>query len=435
MGQLSEKMSISIIIPVYNSEKYLRACLDSVINQTFKDMEIICIDDGSTDGSGAILAEYARLDARIRAIEKPNTGYGHSMNVGIEAAKGEYIGIVESDDVVLPEFYETLFKTASDNDLDIVKSECFFWWEDADYMYRFHIQGLDEYYGKLIPKQKAWIRCRFLMNTWTGLYKREFLNECGIRHHESPGASYQDNGFWMQGMLMANRMMVLDYAGYLYRQDNEFASIRDRRKVYAMSEEYEWLGKLLVNNVSSADMDVINYFRLTRGYWNLIRIADECKRSFCDRLLYDYNIYGEVLSIDTIWRERFEKIKDNPDEFCGRIISQKREVKEKLDTASSIVIYGAGYRGEKILRILFDYGWFGKLKCFIETDLPQMDRIGKTPVVQVKKDIIGDDRAIVIISAAHGTKTEIEMRSELEINGITNVMGSDTIIDNYYVVC
>ena len=85
---------VSVIIPVYNVEKYLRECLDSVINQTLKDIEIICVDDGSTDSSGKILDEYAQKDKRIKVIHQENQGLGAAHNVGIDLAKGEYIGFV-----------------------------------------------------------------------------------------------------------------------------------------------------------------------------------------------------------------------------------------------------------------------------------------------------------------------------------------------------
>ena len=88
------KPKVSIIVPVYNVEKYLRQCLESVINQTLKEIEIICIDDGSPDNCGAIIDEYAQKDTRIVAIHKENGGYGSALNYGFSIAKGEYIGIV-----------------------------------------------------------------------------------------------------------------------------------------------------------------------------------------------------------------------------------------------------------------------------------------------------------------------------------------------------
>ena len=99
---------ISVIIPVYNVEKYLRECLDSVINQTLADIEIILVDDGSPDNCPQICDEYALKDNRIKVIHKENGGYGSAMNVGLEKATGEYIGIVEPDDYIDSKMYEDL---------------------------------------------------------------------------------------------------------------------------------------------------------------------------------------------------------------------------------------------------------------------------------------------------------------------------------------
>lgn len=95
---MDNKVKVSIVVPIYNVEKYLRQCLDSIVNQTLKNIEIICVNDGSTDNSLKIIQEFADKDSRIKIINKENTGYGNSMNIGFDAAIGEYIGIVESDD-------------------------------------------------------------------------------------------------------------------------------------------------------------------------------------------------------------------------------------------------------------------------------------------------------------------------------------------------
>lgn len=97
--------AVSVLIPCFNVERYVRECLDSVVNQTLGDLEILCINDGSTDATPDILREYAARDARIRIIDKPNSGYGDSMNRGLDAASGEYIGIVESDDRAEPDMF------------------------------------------------------------------------------------------------------------------------------------------------------------------------------------------------------------------------------------------------------------------------------------------------------------------------------------------
>ena len=105
---------VSIILPIYNVREYLAEALDSVINQTLRDLEIICVDDGSTDGSLDIIREYAAKDPRIVVITGPNGGYGKAMNKGLDRATGDYVGIVEPDDYVIPEMYEELYQTATE---------------------------------------------------------------------------------------------------------------------------------------------------------------------------------------------------------------------------------------------------------------------------------------------------------------------------------
>ncbi len=110
---------ISVIIPVYNVEKYLPSCLDSVLAQTWENLEILLIDDGSKDSSGSICDAYAGKDGRVKVYHQENAGVSRARNVGLEQATGEYIGFVDSDDYIEPDFYETLIRNAIDHDVDI----------------------------------------------------------------------------------------------------------------------------------------------------------------------------------------------------------------------------------------------------------------------------------------------------------------------------
>ena len=116
-------IKVSIVIPVCNVEQYLTECLNSAVNQTLGDIEIICVNDGSKDSSLEILLDYARRDSRVKVIDKDNAGYGHTMNLGMDMASGEYIGIIESDDYVDLHMYEDLYQIAQENRLDWVKAD------------------------------------------------------------------------------------------------------------------------------------------------------------------------------------------------------------------------------------------------------------------------------------------------------------------------
>lgn len=120
---------ISVLVPVYNAERFLSACLDSILTQTYKDFELICVDDASTDSSLQILQTYAQRDPRVRIItQSVNQGVAQTRNILLSSATGKYIAFVDADDIILPAYLETLYKTAQENDADLVR--CLFLCED-----------------------------------------------------------------------------------------------------------------------------------------------------------------------------------------------------------------------------------------------------------------------------------------------------------------
>jgi glycosyltransferase involved in cell wall biosynthesis len=119
-----EKDLISVIIPIYNVGDYLKKCVNSIINQTYKNLEIILVDDGSTDKSGILCDEFAKKDSRIKVIHKQNGGLSDARNCGIEASSGKFIAFIDSDDFIAPDFYEYLLSLQKENNADI--AECNF---------------------------------------------------------------------------------------------------------------------------------------------------------------------------------------------------------------------------------------------------------------------------------------------------------------------
>ncbi len=238
---------VSVIIPVYNVEKYLRQCLDSVINQTLKDIEIICVDDGSTDNCPNILDEYAAKDARIKIIHKKNEGYGKAMNVGISHASGEYIGIVEPDDYIEPDMYSALYNIAIETNVDFVKSDFYQFNENLIHNKMKLDWSSNNHYNRIINIQKEKSIFNLMMNTWTGIYKTEFLRNNNIRYNETPGARYQDQGFWFQTLAFANYAYFIDKPFYHYRF---FAgnSTNNPNGFSWIQKEYDYIRKVLENN-------------------------------------------------------------------------------------------------------------------------------------------------------------------------------------------
>lgn len=185
---------VSVIMPTYNVEKYFRQCIESVINQTLVDIEIIPVDDGSPDNCGKIMDEYAAKDSRIKPIHQENGGYGKAVNAGIEAATGEYIGIVETDDFIEADMYEKLYNQAKKYDVDVCK--CDFMYYFGDNYYRAHNNlckvALEDDVFTL--KTNPMIM-QYHVSIWSAIYKREYLNKNSIRVIETKSASYQDMPF------------------------------------------------------------------------------------------------------------------------------------------------------------------------------------------------------------------------------------------------
>lgn len=291
-GSMEKNIKVSIVVPIYNVEKYLNQCLKSIKKQTLKEIEIICVDDGSTDKSLDIVKKYALKDKRFKYFTKENSGYGNSMNLGFEHALGEYIGIVESDDYIDSHMFEDLYNIAKKNDAEIVKSDYYeFQTEKSkkfDYIKTVHIPYL---YNKILNPSEETEIFHFRMNTWTGIYKNSFIKKNNIRHNETPGASYQDNGFWFKTLALTTRIYYVDKAYYYYRQDNPNSSINNKKKVFCMCDEYAHIREFLDSN----DILKSNFLKvfLIKKYFNYFytykRIADKYKISFLKRFAKEFN--------------------------------------------------------------------------------------------------------------------------------------------------
>ena len=279
---------VSIIVPTYNVEAYLVECMEGITNQTLEDIEIICINDGSTDGSLAILKSYAEKDKRIVLVDKENGGYGIGMNIGMSLATGEYIGIVEPDDFVPVNMFGDLYKIAKENDLDFVKAD-FYRFERATngdmFLTYNHLDRKNQYYNQVFDPSHTPEAIRFIMNTWSGIYRKAFLDEHNIRHNETPGASFQDNGFWFQTFAFAKRGMVIDKPYYMNRRDNPNSSVKNVQKIYCINAEYDHIRDILIEYPETWER-FKTYYTLKRFHNSvatLRRISNEFKRDYVER--------------------------------------------------------------------------------------------------------------------------------------------------------
>ncbi|MCI8400780.1 MAG: glycosyltransferase [Lachnospiraceae bacterium] len=233
---------VSIIVPTYNVAPYIRECMDSLIHQTLKEIEILCVDAASGDGTREILEEYARQDPRVRILEDEKHSTGYAKNLGVEQAQGPYIGIVESDDYVAPDMFERLYHCAVRYDTDLVKANYrAFTGNGAERIFALKAISLDRRdYGHVVDLQESGRYFGWDMYTWTGIYKKSFLREFGIRHNETPGAAFQDVGFWLQVFACARTAYLIPDYLYHYRRDNPYSSVHQSDKVREMPGEYRF---------------------------------------------------------------------------------------------------------------------------------------------------------------------------------------------------
>ncbi|MBR1928498.1 MAG: glycosyltransferase family 2 protein [Paludibacteraceae bacterium] len=187
---------VSVIIPIYNSKQYLRECLDSVVKQDFSDLEILLIDDGSTDGSYEIASEYARSDSRIVLKSQGHHGQSAARNLGLDIARGEYISFVDADDYINHDFISTLVREIKDNDI----VQC---------GYKRITNN-----GKIIKQATAHCKYNFT-SMWCRLIKKQFIDTNHIRFIE--GQVYEDVMMSVEIWERNPKIRLIDYMGYYYR--------------------------------------------------------------------------------------------------------------------------------------------------------------------------------------------------------------------------
>ena len=314
---------ISVVVPVYNVEKYLKECIDSILNQTLEDIEIICVNDGSTDSSLDILNDYAKKDKRIIVINKSNSGYGHTMNMGLNATTGEYIGIIESDDFADKNMFEDLYKLAKEYDADIVKGDWYNYWSKNKFA-RKNNRISSAKALKLTNSKQDKSLLRINPSVWSAIYKKDFLNKYNIRFLETPGASYQDLAFSFKVFALAERVILTDKAYLYYRQDNMNSSVKSKTKVYCVCDEYEEIDKFLEEYPDlKFEFKVQEEINRYNGYVSsVLRIDDSVKPEFV-KVFSDH--FKEEYNTGLLGNEFFKKI--NKKEFMTLINNPKKYLK------------------------------------------------------------------------------------------------------------
>ena len=229
--QNSDTPKVSLLVPICNVERYLRECLDSAVAQTLRDIEIICINDGSTDSSPDIIREYMERDSRVKMIDKANSGYGDSMNRGLEMARGEYVGILESDDFMFEDSLQKLVAKADIEHADVVKGDFYLYWSTPTE--RRELFGIID----------------------------EHMTRAAYRPVDRPGIFYP----------------IL-----CYRQDNEKSSVNSPNKVFCVCDEYAEMQRFLDERpeLKVQLQGILMRMKVDTYRWNDERLVEELREQF-----------------------------------------------------------------------------------------------------------------------------------------------------------
>lgn len=287
-----KRPKVSVVVPIYNVEKYLRECVDSILAQTLKDIEVILVDDGSPDGSPAIVDDYAKKDKRVVTVHRKNGGYSKAVNYGIEIAKGEYIGIIESDDWIEPDMYEKLYDSAKKYDTDVTKAEFFYYQSQVigpDRDKRFTNDSgvdLDNAPDGAFDVSEWPQIVAFHASIWSCIYRADFVKK--IKLIDTKGASYQDFPFMVEVMCKAKRISVVKQPMVHWRNDPKQGNSTSQtgRKLLFMPENTMNAYKIMMDNNRYDDVKEAFFTQaMWANYEFFYRIDKKYQREYFDKLV------------------------------------------------------------------------------------------------------------------------------------------------------
>lgn len=358
MCEMESSIKVSVITYVKNGIPYIKDCIKSIRNQTLKEIEILVVDAGSTDGTQEYLRQEEALDSRIKVISSAPS-VGAQFNKALSMARGEYIAVCEADDYVLEEAYEVMYTWANRTDCDVLRSDYCQFYEKHNEMHKFrtHCCSRTDFYNRKVIFTDTFFLKENVNGFWSGLYKRKFLLENGIKMNETPGAAYQDMGFSFLSQYYAKTACFLDKVYYCYRLDNPAASMNVTNRTAMMIREFQKLEENLKQKRIWEDCctDFLE--------WEVLAL----KRAYIGA---DVNYKQDILTeIEKVWDEQCKKNGMSLEGTCWNgnirayITDQDAEIKKLLDyfkKASSdkrdAVIFGAGYLGQVAAEVLGSLG-------------------------------------------------------------------------------
>lgn len=287
-------VKVSVILPIYNVEKYIGKCLDSIIHQTLKEVQIICVDDGSTDGSLKIVEEYSEKCDRIVVVKQENAGAGAARNNGMKYAKGEYLSFLDADDFFEPDMLETAYDKAKADKADMVVFNSDQYFEDTD---EYKKVNWVVRYGKIPPYTPFKHRQMtdnvfkvFVGWAWDKLFAREFVEQHNLKFQEQRTSN--DMLFVFSAVVLAGRITVVPKEKILLHQRRNNSSSLSNTREKSWQCFYHALTalkqRLVDENIyQELEQDYINY-ALHFSLWNLNTLSEPTYSMLKEKLLSEW---------------------------------------------------------------------------------------------------------------------------------------------------
>lgn len=399
----------SIIVPIYNVENYLSDCLDSIFAQSFKNFEVVCINDASTDNSYNILIEYAKEHSNVKVINLiKNQGLSHARNVGMNIASGKYLVFVDSDDKIVPNMLETLWENVKNEDIDLLYFNMEFLVEtnwakekirEVNYIeYEGIYSGIQMFAELYKSKQMKVEVCR-------QLFSKEFINNNNIRFYE--GILHEDNLFSFICAMKAKKVKNINEKLYIYRQRDGsiMSAINEKRMeslIIVISEIYHYWKE----NSSILEIDdIIESYLL-----DLLSVAKKYRKYFSNHTKLSIGTKADQFLYDQLLcnsQQRYE------------YIDISEEQMERIKNCGQVVIFGAGSVGIEVMQFLKEKN-IDNFIFAVSNKANNPEKIMDIKVYEIEEIKEIWDTALFIIAVA--TVKQGEISNELQRKGIKNVL-------------
>lgn len=418
--------AISVILPSLNVCDYIDECIRSILDQTFKDIEVICVDANSDDGTRDIINEYVSQDSRLMLIDSPIRSYGYQVNQGISHATGNYISIVETDDYIDSNIFTVLYKDAVDNNLDFIKADynAYCTNDNGERVFSARTNVYDKgLYREIIDPHDYPVLGMSDWYLWTGLYSRDFMEKNDIRLNETKGAAFQDIGFLIQTLQSARRVRYIDDRLYNYCIDRTGASSNTGRDLAFAYGEYSLCD---IARVRQYNGEELFYNRMARSLYSAVAdmdemaLSDEVSQKQIDWFIGKLRsaLDNGYLHLDTLPEWLSDAVADFVESGISCILDycNKRTEFIKSSVNYPVCIFGCGNYGDRA------YNWLIKNNSDIRFYLDNNDSLWGTyingiPVINPRNVItLGKDMFYVVANNLHSR----EMYEQLRGYGISD---------------